>query len=150
MELGSRSHFGDPDENDSDTVWKRSFSVGDTADVPLGIRVFGIGWHLAELIVELCGSDDPEGTPPEAQQRIDQLNRDFGNLREVLQSSDASLAAALIEPVIDRFIDSLQSLYDVRSDLAERCDALAGELRRLLDPPPPEPTWDASNDDVPF
>ena len=53
--------------------------MGDTADVPLGIRVFGVGCHLAELIVGLRDGADRESTPPETQQRIDCLNRDFGN-----------------------------------------------------------------------
>ena len=30
-------------EEGSNAIWSRSFSVGDTADVPLGIRVFGVG-----------------------------------------------------------------------------------------------------------
>ena len=63
----------------------RSVSVGDTADVPLGIRVFGIGCHLAELIVGLRAGADRESVPQETQSYIDQVNRDFGNLREVLQ-----------------------------------------------------------------
>ncbi len=142
--------YPDPFEDKSNPVWQRSFSVGDTADVPLGIRVFGIGGRLADLIVELRGGNEREGTPPDAQQWIVQLNRDFGNLREVLQSSDVNLAAALIEPVLDRFVDSLRALTESRPGLAGRCDSLAGELRSLLNPPPPEPTWDSSTDDVPF
>ena len=79
----------------NDGPWSRSFSVADTTDVPLGIRVFGVGCHLAELIVGLRAGADRESTPAEAQRTIDQLNRDFGNLRELLQSSDSSLAEAL-------------------------------------------------------
>src|SRR5689334_19582233 len=42
----------------SNAVWSRSFSIGDTADVPLGTRVFGFGCRLAELIVGLRAGCD--------------------------------------------------------------------------------------------
>ena len=47
-----------PTKTAETSVWSSSFSVGDTADVPLGIRLFGIGCHLAELIVGLRGGAD--------------------------------------------------------------------------------------------
>jgi len=143
----SYAHSG---EDESDSVWKRSFSVGDSADLPLGIRVFGIGGHLAELIVGLRGGAEPAGTPAQSRQWIDQLNRDFGTLREVLHASDASLAEALIEPALERFVDSLESVAEGRPELAERCDDLVTQLRRLLDPPPSAPDWSETGNDVPF
>src|SRR5207245_2570438 len=90
------------DDDGSPTVWSRSFSIEETADVPLGIRIFGVGCHLAELIVGLRDGNDRETTPHQTQGEIDQLNRDFGNLRELLQSPDSSLSEALIDPVVDR------------------------------------------------
>ncbi|MBI2478781.1 MAG: hypothetical protein HYV60_09150, partial [Planctomycetia bacterium] len=135
---------------DANAVWSRSFCVAETADVPLGVRVFGIGCRLAELIAALRDGASREETPAEVQASIDQLNRDFGNLREVLQSSDSSLAAALIDPVLDRFTDTLAALAASRSELTARCDSLTGELQNLLAPPPPEPTWDADDSDIPF
>jgi hypothetical protein len=123
--------------------------VGDAADVPLGVRVFGIGCRLAELIVGLRGGADRDGTPPEAQQHIDQLNRDFGNLREVLQNSDLSLAEALLDPVLARFAESLAAAATFRTELAAQCDALTSELRNLLNPAPCGPSFDG-DDDVPF
>ena len=78
------------------SVWSRSFSIADSPDVPLGIRLFGIGGHLAELITDL--REPPQsGASPTGRERldtvapqplIDQLNRDFGNLREVLTGAE--------------------------------------------------------------
>jgi hypothetical protein len=146
--LGVRDSISSADG--SANVWSRSFSVGDTANVPLGVRVFGIGCHLAELIVGLRAGAERENTPPEAQRRIDQLNRDFGNLREILQSDDSSLAQALIDPVLDRFTESLSMVATARPDLAPQCEALVGEVRQLLDPPAPKASSDSDDTDVPF
>ena len=137
-------------EDGSRAIWSRSFHVEDTADVPLGIRVFGVGCHLAELIVGLRAGADRETTPPETQRHIDQLNRDFGNLRELLQSSDSSLAEALIDPVLDRFAETLDTVATARPDLASQCESLTNDLHKLLNPPPPEPTWDAGDSEIPF
>ena len=70
------------------SVWRSSFSVGESADVPLGVRLFGIGGHLAELIADIRGGADQSAAAPQVLQFIDQLNRDFGNLRELLQASE--------------------------------------------------------------
>jgi hypothetical protein len=139
-----------PREDGSTAVWSRSFRVGDTADVPLGIRVFGLGCRVAELIVGLRAEADRESTPPETQRHIDQLNRDFGNLRELLQGSDLSLAEALLDPVLDRFAETLATVAAARPNLAPQCETLTDNLRTLADPSPPEPTWDPQNDDLPF
>jgi len=124
--------------------------VDHTADLPLGVRVFGVGCQLAELIVGLRGGADREATTPEAQRHIDQLNRDFGNLRELLQSSDSSLAEALVDPVLRRFAETLDTAAAARPDLALQCESLTNNLHKLLDPPPPEPTWDSHDPEVPF
>jgi len=137
-------------EDGSTAIWSRSFNVKDTAHVPLGIRVFGVGCHLAELIVSLRAGTEREATPPETQRHIDQLNRDFGNLRELLQSSDSSLTEALIDPVVDRFAETLDTVATARPDLAPQCESLTKDFRKFLDPPPPEPTWDSGDPEVPF
>lgn len=138
------------DSTGAESVWSRIYSVDD-AEVPLGIRVFRIGGQLAELIVGLRAGASHETTPPEAQQHIDQLNRDFGNLRDVLQNSDVSLAAALIEPVVQRFVEDLGIIATDRLDVAARSESLANDLGRLLDPPSQENlTWDGDDFDNPF
>jgi hypothetical protein len=139
-----------PRADGSGGIWSRSFSVEDTADVPLGIRVFGVGCRLAELIVGLRAGADRETTSPEAQRDIDQLNRDFGNLRELLQSSDSSLAEALFDPVLGRFSETLDTVATARPDLALQCESVTNDLHKLLNPPPPEPTWDSDDPEVPF
>jgi hypothetical protein len=128
------------------SVWSSSFSVGDAANVPLGVRLFGIGGHLAELII---GLKSKSGTL-EAQRFIDQLNRDFGNLRELLQNSEPSLAATLIEPAVSRFAESLDDVVSVRPDLSAKCESLTNSLKQFLNPRLPESAWGASDSDFPF
>ena len=139
-----------PREDGSNAVWSRSFSVGDTADVPVGVRVFRFGGHLAELIVGLRAGADRENTPVETQAHIDGLNRQFGNLRERLQSADSSLAEALLEPVRHRFGETLDAVVAARPELASQCEALAGDLGKLIDPPSPEPAWEIDEPDIPL
>jgi hypothetical protein len=134
----------------SSAIWSRSFTVKDTADVPLGIRVFGVGCHLAELIVGLRAGADRETAPLEAQRHIDQLNRDFGDLRELLQCPDSSLAEALIDPVLHRFTETLDAVARGRADLALQCESLTNDLHKLLNPPSPEPTCAFGDPEVPF
>ena len=129
-------------DDGTDAIWSRSFSVGDIADLPLGARVFVVGCRLAELIVGLRDGADRESTPPEAQWHIDQLNRHFGNLRELLQSTDSSLAEALIEPVLRRFGEALDAVATEHAPLALQCESLAETLQKLLDPSSREETFD--------
>jgi hypothetical protein len=137
-------------EDGAPTIWSRSFNVEDTVNVPLGVRVFGVGCHLAELIVGLRAGADRKSIPPEMQSYIDQVNRDFGNLREVLQSSDTSLALALIDPVLDHFTETLATVASDRPDLAPQCEALSDEIHGLLEPPPSKPKWDDGDPELPF
>lgn len=114
-----------------DPVWSSSYSADDDENVPPGIRLFGIGGHLAELIVDIRGERN-DSTAPEAQCLIDQLHRDFGNLRELLQASEPSLAATLLQPVIERFTESLATVALTRADLSEKCESLTNKLNRFL------------------
>ncbi len=143
-------HLGVTDPNlsgdNSASIWSSSFAVGNTADVPLGVRVFGIGCHLAELIVDLRGDADDDSS----RQSIDQLNRDFGNLRELLQNSEPSLAEALVTPVIDCFAETLANVASARPDLAPKCESLTNQLITLLDQPSSESNWESSDRDLPF
>jgi hypothetical protein len=140
--LGLLGSTAGGDEDSS--LWTANYRVDDTADVPLGARLFGLGCHLAELIARLRGGTDRSATPPETQQLIDQLNRDFGNLREILQQPGPELAAALFEPVIDCFGETLARVATTRADLAAKCESLGDSLSALLDEPPPEPAWESS------
>ena len=133
-----------------ESVWSSSFSIGDDADVPLGIRLFGIGCHLAELIADIHDHAGALSSPPQVQRLIDELNRDFGNLRELLQTSEPSVAEALIQPVIDRFDDSLAAVAAACPDLAAKCASLTSGLAKFTEPPSPESDWNADDSDIPF
>ena len=142
-EMRERQCLGVPDcapgGDDGASIWSSSYCVGETADVPLGIRLFGLGCHLAELIVQLRGEADRASASAEIQQLINQLNRDFGNLREILNTSGPALADALFNPVIDHFGNTLGDVAMTRPDLGPKCDSLTNSLATLLDGPPPEP-----------
>ena len=68
-EINERRRLGLPrstvggDGNSS--LWTASYRVDDTDDVPLGVRLFGLGYCLAELIVQLRGGADRSAIPPE-------------------------------------------------------------------------------------
>jgi hypothetical protein len=139
--------FGEPGEN---AVWSSSYSAGDGEGVPLSVRLFTIGVRLAELITDIRGELAAAPGGPDAQQWIGQLNRDFGNMREVLQNSDPTLADALYRPVIDRFTDSLAGVASSRTDLAAKCESLTNSLSRFLDPQWSESAWDVGDSESPF
>jgi hypothetical protein len=126
-----------------------SLTTADVCEMPLGVRLFGVGCHLAELIVGLRSGADRENTPPEAQQHINELNRDFGNLRDVLQNDDSSRADALIDPVLRRFGETLETVAADRPDLAAQCERVACDLDALLSPPGTRPDWGADEPDDP-
>jgi hypothetical protein len=142
-----RERLGVTDSRGEGSVWSRAFSMAD-GEIPLGVRIFGLGCRLAELIggVRADGHSASSGM----QHYIDQLNRAFGNLRELLQDSDSSLAAALISPVLGRFADNLHNLAKDRPELATQCESLVDDLDRLLDPAAEEPSPDDGDEDIPF
>ena len=131
------------------SVWLSSYFNRD-AEKPLQARLFDIGCHLAELIVDLRREVTGTSTGTNNQYAIDQLSRDFGNLREVLQTSEPSVAEALYEPVTGRFSESLAAVAADHPDLAAKCQSLTTCLTQLLDPSPPEETWDDDEFDVPY
>jgi hypothetical protein len=105
------------------------------------------GWHVPSF---LRGDTERRATPGETKQHIDALNRDFGNLRELLQNSEPSLVEALLDPVLDRFAETLASVAEDYPDLAPKCETLTHALHTFTDPSPPQPSWDAQDDDLPF
>ncbi|MGH7137540.1 MAG: hypothetical protein ACREHD_17480, partial [Pirellulales bacterium] len=134
-----------------DTVWRQSFSARESGDEPLELRLFAVGSHLAEIIADLK-------RPPEDRPLIEALKRHFANLREVARSTDLSLAAALIEPVVERFCETLAEVSAAHPDLARRSGVLDSRLRRFCEPPrEAEDDGDAfggddsfDDDDIPF
>ncbi|HEX5446216.1 MAG TPA: hypothetical protein VFW87_20485 [Pirellulales bacterium] len=131
-------------DDGSGKLWQRSYLSDDSIGLPLEARLFDIGSHLAAVIVDLK-------QPLEGRPLIDRLKRDFGNLREVVRSTDVALTEALVEPVVDRFCETLEAVADAREDLDEQCADLQQRLRRFLDPPQePEMPSEFGEDDIPF
>jgi hypothetical protein len=125
------SAFGDESE---ESIWTSSFCEEDAADAPLGVRLFGVGVRLAELIGDLRGGDNSSDSVSETRSLIAQLNRHFGNLRELLERSEPSLAEALVHPATERFAESLAAVTLARPDLSAKCNSLSSQLARLLVP----------------
>jgi hypothetical protein len=124
--------------------WSRSFSAGvNEGDAAAGhagpVGLFGIGAHLAELIVDLKAGEDDRRTN---QAHVDALNHQFGNLRIALDEGQGEL----IEPIVDCFCDELAFLGAAEPDLLAKCEDLEEKIR----------DWDArlfrrpSIDDIPF
>src|SRR5262249_13178418 len=90
--------------------------------------------HLSELTEDLkeAGAD---------RSRIDAVQRDFGNLREVAR------AAALVEPVAQRFGETLNEVADAHPHLAATCEDLERRMRAAIQRLAGVPQTD---DDVPF
>lgn len=134
------------------SVWSSSFSIADSPNVPLGIRLFGIGGHLAELITDLRESPQSRESldAVDPQPLIDQLNRDFGNLREVLTGAEAALSESLLEPVLARFTETLDAVAAERPDLAPKCGALFSMLNNFLAPTHPEMPDSYMDEGFPF
>lgn len=141
------SGTGEPGE---ENIWSSSFSVGEDTDVPLGVRLFGIGCHLAELVTNIRGDADASSAAPEALLFIDRLNRGFGNLREILQTAVPSLAETLLSPVIVRFTESLAAVAAARPELAAKCESLSNRVTRFLEPESSESARDSGDSDIPF
>jgi hypothetical protein len=132
---------------DAQSVWKRSFVAQDKPGTPLPLRLFAVGTLLSELTVDIkdAGGDQP---------LIDDLSRDFGNLREVLQSDDESLAQSLAGPVLDRFSETLSVVAAAHENLREKCEDLQMRLERFLEPPSEQADSETDDwlgdDEIPF
>ena len=101
------------------------FAPVDPAELSTTIKLFKIGAPLAELIAALKQS-------PENRTMIDRLNRNFGNLREVAASAADDQAAALLEPVLNGFLESLADLLAAQPALERRVAALQGHITQLF------------------
>ena len=130
-----------------DPIWSSSYTTLDgsenDATVTIGIRVFGIGCNLAELIGDLRLAEAPQAT-------IDELNRHFGNLRQVLGQTTEVGNASLIEPVVERFIESINALTSTGPHFDRKTADLIHNLSHLTTPPPPSPPRDWSSEDLEF
>ena len=112
--------------NDENQPWSRSYVNWDYLDDQQAGRLsaftllFGVGCQLAELNCDLKQAD-PDTNAPSL------LNRDFGNLRAVLNDRDE----ALIEPVLNKFRETLADVAATHANAAAKCEALSTILARL-------------------
>lgn len=147
LELGEK--FEQPAE---DSIWNRTLEVDDEK-IPVGMRIFNIGCILAGLIVDIRDGVPRDQVGPESQGLIDQLNRDFSNLRALLESADLELSAAQFEPAMQQFVALLEAIAQERPALEDDCHSLATSVKRILTPPQPA-CEDGSHfdfgDDIPF
>ncbi len=119
----------------ADSVWQRSYVNPEIADSEPALVLFGLGSRLAELTQDLkeAAAD---------QHQIDDLNRIFGNLREV--ATDAN--AALVEPVFEKLREALAGVAEGHPALGAKYEDLERQLadfvRRLA--------GEAMDEDLPF
>lgn len=99
------------------SVWQTSYVNPDFATNSPTLNLFGLGTHLAELTQNLKDAAE--------QQFVDDLNRDFGNLRDATEN--ASLA--LIDPVVEKMCDTLVAVTDAHPALTPKCDDLERQLK---------------------
>ena len=127
------------DDTPGASIWKTSFSQVDPQVDPPQIVLFGIGSHLAELGQDLKAS-------PETAELAASLNRQFGNVQAALEDP----TAALVEPVVSKFCQELQSVAELRPELAEKCADLEDMLQqlaaRLVDEPDDAPELPPDDD----
>jgi hypothetical protein len=122
--------------SDPDYTWDETFSKPDKKGDSVFLRLFSIGSQLAGLIADIKMPFAESELPTERRDFITRLSRDFGNLRELAQSHDVAKTTALMEPVLDRFCESLDAVSVAYDDLAQECERLQSRLLRFLEPPP--------------
>ena len=121
---------GSGDKPPIDRIWASRFSVAEDITVPRSIRLIEIAGHLGELISDLRGESN--SINKHDQHEIDQLNREFGNLREVLQTDHSAAVEALAGPVIDRFTETLAEVSERHPQLVAKCESVASLVKDLL------------------
>ena len=104
----------------ADGIWQRTF-FAETPHRSPAEWLFGIGCCLAEL-----GGNLKENAA--ASDLVPALNRQFGNLREVL----STVSPELLEPVVERFCQELGTAVELRPDLDSKCQDLERQLRELV------------------
>ena len=111
-------------------IWKRSFSMAESTDLPIGVRLLGIAWHIAELVMEL-------NELVESESSTEQLNHEFRNLRGILAGTDSSRMESLLDPAQERFGETLGDIADRYPTLEPRCSDLARKIKSLREPSAP-------------
>jgi hypothetical protein len=113
---------------DPDCAWDATFAEGGASDSYQFMRLFSIGSQLCRITAALKYSTAERAL-------IDRLGRDYGNLREVVQGQDGLAAESLIQPVLERFYESLDAVVAACPDLQAQCAAFQERLGRFVDLP---------------
>jgi hypothetical protein len=120
-------------EQRGERLWASSYVNPDFMNRSPAAAVEGVAFHLAELVQDM--KDAGAG-----RDAIENLNRRFGNLRDVISGADLALAG----PVAERFRESLDSLAAGHPPLAEKFADLERRVSELADrlaEPPDESPW---------
>lgn len=127
------------------SVWKSSYTAEPSPGDPPVLRLFAIGTHLSELMVDLR-----ESSATGRDELVDHLSRDFGNLGDVAQAAEPAAAEALLEPVVERFCESLDAVAAALPELEPKCSDLQARLRRFGEPVTAQDATDMFGDDIPY
>lgn len=119
----------------ANSPWQTSYMNEESASQFPSVALFGFAAHLGELTQNL---KDANALP----ELIDDVNRSFGNFREV----SVPLNLDMIEPVLERLVESLVAITDAHPQLSEKCNDLEKRLRAYVRDRPDMPF----DDEIPF
>ncbi len=131
---------------DPDVAWRMSFSTAHCGDEPLLTRLFTVGSHLSELIVDLKdpasevsshSAASPSEDPPNGE-LIERLRIAYRSLGDTVRSPQPGRTDAEARFILVDFCDAVDAVRGVRSDLALNCVDLRERLQRFLEPPSDE------------
>jgi hypothetical protein len=124
--------------SDPDFVWRTSFSTEHCWADPLRLRLFTVGSHLADLIVDMkdASKDSAETGEAEAGSDLtDRLRSSFARLTKDVEDSERGDAATLLRPVLDDFREILEAAAEACPEVAVGCIELRDRFGRFLEPP---------------
>jgi hypothetical protein len=113
---------------DAKSIWRCSGSDPHALDGPPALAVFALAAHLGELTQDLKDTGA-------SHDMIDELNRSFGNVRDVADPPNTDL----LEPVIEKMCETLAAVGEAHPLLADKTADLERQFRRfasrLVEPP---------------
>jgi hypothetical protein len=114
---GGKERFG---QGAVASPWQQSGTSTDLRADPPPMVLFGLACRVAELEQSLKSL-------PDAGKLVGSVNRHFSNLRDVVDDPSPEL----IEPVVERFCEQLQSVCDGQPELSEKCADLQRQSREF-------------------
>jgi hypothetical protein len=123
---------------DPDFVWRTSFSSEHCRADHLKLRLFTVGSHLADLIVDMKDANDSSAETGESEAGSDLTNRlrsSFAGLKAGVENPEPGEAATLLRPVLDDFLRILETAAQACPEVAIQCVELRDRFGRFLEPP---------------